>query len=540
MIEVNPRVSRSSALASKATGYPIARVAAKIAVGLRSGRDRERGDPEDDRLLRAGAGLLRGQVPALALRQVRDAPTAPGHPDEGDRRGDGHRPHLRRRPSRRRSARWRSALDGLRRQRHSTSGATRQIEEAACTMPTTSGCSCVAEALAAGHAPCEEVHELDEDRSVVPATRSRGIVELERALHGRDGRAAPWDEPSWPACAPRRRSWASPTRHRASWLGSRPRPRCARARLTRGSRRCTRWSTPAPAEFEAATPYFYSTYGDEDEVAGRGPAPKVLVLGSGPIRIGQGIEFDYCSVHCVWALQRGGLRVDHRQQQPGDGLAPTSTPPTGSTSSRLTAEDVLNIVEKEQPEGVIVQFGGQTAINLARAAARGGRADPGHPGRRHRPGRGPGQVRAVPAHGWASRRPKGEAATSVEEAMGVALEDRLSGGGAALVRAGRPGHGDRPQRGGALRVHEVRRGGRRPSTPSWSTATSPGKEVEVDAICDGETVLIPGIMEHIERAGVHSGDSMAVFPPQTLTPSEQRADRRLHAPHRPGAGRRAA
>ncbi|BCJ86039.1 carbamoyl-phosphate synthase large subunit [Effusibacillus dendaii] len=269
------------------------------------------------------------------------------------------------------------------------------------------------------------------------------------------------------------------------------------------------------AEFEAATPYYYSAYEQEDEVADSN-RKKVLVLGSGPIRIGQGIEFDYCSVHAVWALKAAGY----------ESVIINNNPETVSTdfntSDRLYfeplfVEDVMHVIEREKPEGVIVQFGGQTAINLAAPLAKRG-------------------VRII---GTALEdidraedrekfdqllteldipRPAGKTVFTVEAAV-------LAGRALGYPCVVRPSYvlGGRAMEivyneeellyymKHAVKVNEEH--------PVLIDRYLIGKEVEVDAISDGETVMIPGIMEHIERAGVHSGDSIAVYPTQSVSKS---------------------
>ncbi|MPL81523.1 Carbamoyl-phosphate synthase large chain [bioreactor metagenome] len=267
------------------------------------------------------------------------------------------------------------------------------------------------------------------------------------------------------------------------------------------------------AEFEALTPYFYSTYEQEDEVEVT-DRRKVLVLGSGPIRIGQGIEFDYCSVHSVWALKELGY----------ESIIINNNPETVSTdfdtSDRLyfeplTAEDVLNVIEKEKPEGVIVQFGGQTAINLAGPLAKAGiklmgtsvdsidRAED-----RERFDQLLEELR-IP-------RPKGTTVTSADEAVREAEQigypvvvrpSYVLGGRAMEIVYNENELKDYMQR--AVKAS--------PEHPVLVDHYMQGTEVEVDAISDGIDVVIPGIMEHIERAGVHSGDSIAVYPPQSLS-----------------------
>ncbi|MGA5590946.1 carbamoyl-phosphate synthase large subunit [Enterococcus mundtii] len=267
------------------------------------------------------------------------------------------------------------------------------------------------------------------------------------------------------------------------------------------------------AEFESHTPYFYSTYEIENE-SHRSKKPSVLVLGSGPIRIGQGVEFDYATVHSVKAIQQAGYEA----------IIMNSNPETVSTDfsisdklyfEPLTFEDVMNVIELEQPIGVIVQFGGQTAINLAEPLAKAGvkilgttikdldRAENRNLFEQAL------QELGVP-------QPLGDTATSKEEAVAVANKI----GYPVLVRpsyvlGGRAMEIVENQRDlEDYMEHAVKAS---PEHPVLVDRYLIGSECEVDAICDGETVLIPGIMEHIERAGVHSGDSMAVYPPQALS-----------------------
>ena len=267
------------------------------------------------------------------------------------------------------------------------------------------------------------------------------------------------------------------------------------------------------AEFESHTPYFYSTYEVENE-SNVSKKPSVLVLGSGPIRIGQGVEFDYATVHSVKAIQAAGYEA----------IIMNSNPETVSTDfsvsdklyfEPLTLEDVMNVIDLENPIGVIVQFGGQTAINLAEPLTKQGvkilgttiedldRAENRDLFEQAL------QELAIP-------QPPGDTATSAEEA--VVIADRI--GYPVLVR---PSY---VLGGRAMEIvenqkdledymrHAVKAS---PEHPVLVDSYLLGQECEVDAICDGETVLIPGIMEHIERAGVHSGDSMAVYPPQYLS-----------------------
>lgn len=269
------------------------------------------------------------------------------------------------------------------------------------------------------------------------------------------------------------------------------------------------------AEFEAATPYYYSTYEHEDEVA-VSDKKKVVVLGSGPIRIGQGVEFDYCSVHSVWALREMGYET----------IIINNNPETVSTDfdisdklyfEPLTLEDVLNVIEKEQPEGVIVQFGGQTAINLAGPLAKCGVQILGS------------SVDSIDRAEDRERfeqlltdcdipRPKGHTVFDTEGALRAAADV----GYPVMVR---PSYvlGGRAMEivynDDELKNYMTYAVKASQEHPVLVDHYLQGREVEVDAICDGTDVLIPGIMEHVERAGVHSGDSIAVYPPISLSES---------------------
>ena len=266
-------------------------------------------------------------------------------------------------------------------------------------------------------------------------------------------------------------------------------------------------------EFEAVTPYYYSTYEEHDDVV-VSDRKKVLVIGSGPIRIGQGIEFDYCSVHSVRTLKELGI----------ESIIINNNPETVSTDfdtsdklyfEPLTKECVLDIIEKEKPEGIIVQFGGQTAINLAETLHREGVKILGT---------------SVESIDVAEDRdkflklleefdipiPEGSTAHSVREALSIAgrigypvlVRPSYVLGGRAMEIV----YNDR-----SLEEYMRMAVGLSKKHPVLIDKYINGIEAEVDGICDGEDVLIPGIFQHIERAGVHSGDSIAVYPPHTLS-----------------------
>ncbi|MFC5651650.1 carbamoyl-phosphate synthase large subunit [Paenibacillus solisilvae] len=267
------------------------------------------------------------------------------------------------------------------------------------------------------------------------------------------------------------------------------------------------------AEFEATTPYYYSTYEVENEVT-ETTKEKVLVLGSGPIRIGQGIEFDYSTVHAVWAIQKAGYEAVIINNNP------ETVSTDFSTSDRLYFEplffeDVMNVIEQENPIGVIVQFGGQTAINLAAPLTKAGVRILGSDLASIDEAEDRKKFEAL-LRRLDIRQPEGKTVTTVD----AAVETAQSLGYPVLVR---PSYvlGGRAMEivysDEELLSYMVQAVKINPEHPVLIDRYMLGKEAEVDAICDGETVLIPGIMEHVERAGVHSGDSIAVYPPQSLS-----------------------
>ncbi|RSL31290.1 carbamoyl-phosphate synthase large subunit [Salibacterium salarium] len=267
------------------------------------------------------------------------------------------------------------------------------------------------------------------------------------------------------------------------------------------------------AEFESETPYYYSTYEQENE-SGRSEKPSVLVLGSGPIRIGQGVEFDYATVHTVWALQDEGYEA----------IIMNNNPETVSTDfsvsdklyfEPLTLEDVMHVVDQEKPEGVIVQFGGQTAVNLADGLYERGVTILGTTLEDMDRAEDRDKFEQT-LHQLGIPQPLGKTAVSTKEAEIIASDigypvlvrpSYVLGGRAMEIVDNETELRSYMDR--AVKVNEKH--------PVLIDRYMVGKEVEVDAISDGETVFVPGIMEHIERAGVHSGDSIAVYPPQTLS-----------------------
>ena len=273
------------------------------------------------------------------------------------------------------------------------------------------------------------------------------------------------------------------------------------------------------AEFEASTPYYYSCYGSENEVTDDKQQKRIMVLGSGPIRIGQGIEFDYCSVHSVWSFKEMGYET----------IIVNNNPETVSTDfdiadklyfEPLTAEDVEAIVNLEKPDGAVVQFGGQTAIKLTEALLKMGVKILGTSAE---------NVDAAEDRELFDEileeccipRPKGTTVFTCEEALEAAqglgypvlIRPSYVLGGAGMQIA--ISDKDIIEFMDVITQHKQEH-------PILIDKYLMGKEVEVDAVCDGEEILIPGIMEHVERAGIHSGDSISVYPAQSISDKCQR------------------
>ena len=268
------------------------------------------------------------------------------------------------------------------------------------------------------------------------------------------------------------------------------------------------------AEFAAATPYYYSVYGGENEAESTHDRKKVLVLGSGPIRIGQGIEFDFCSVHCTWAFSKEGYET----------IIVNNNPETVSTDfdiadklyfEPLTPEDVENIVNIEKPDGAVVQFGGQTAIKLTEALIKMGVKILGTDAADVDAAEDRELFDQILAK-TGIKRAAGRTVFTVDEALDAAHEL----GYPVLVRPSYVLGGQGMQIAindkdiieyiGIINRYTQEH-------PILVDKYIVGKEIEVDAVCDGKDILIPGIMEHIERAGIHSGDSISVYPAQTIS-----------------------
>lgn len=498
VIEVNPRVSRSSALASKATGYPIAKVAAKVAIGYRldeidnavTGKTKACFEPALDYVV---VKFPRWPFDKfnLADRTLGTQMKATGEVMAIDRSFEGALLKA-----------IRSLEIGL---NHLELPALAQLSKQEIIKQLHSADDerifVVAQALRQG-VLSDEIRKITGiDRFFIE--KINRIVTLEQQLGGGTLSAGLLTEVKKAGFS---------DRAVARFTGSDE----AAIRKLRSELHVTpsyKMVDTCAAEFESLTPYYYSTYTEQDEVTplnGR----KVLVLGSGPIRIGQGIEFDYCSVHSAWALREASV----------NSVIINNNPETVSTDfdtsdslyfEPLTPEDVLNIVAKEQPEGVIVQFGGQTAINLAAPLYQAGVAIKGtsvdNIDRAENREKFDQLLEELQIP-----RPRGASVTGVDEALQAAKElgyplivrpSYVLGGRAMEIVY----HDDELLSYLTEAVHAS------PEHPVLIDRYMVGREVEVDAIADGQDVLIPGIMEHIERAGVHSGDSIAVYPPQNLS-----------------------
>jgi carbamoyl-phosphate synthase large subunit len=506
VIEVNPRVSRSSALASKATGYPIARVASKIAIGLTLDEIPNKVTGKTLACFEPALDYVVVKIPRWPFDKFPTADREIGT----QMKATGEVMAIGRTFEEALLKAVRSLEIGTYglNIRGSASWGAMELEELIST-PNDLRLFAIAEALRR-KMPVEEISALSNiDRWFIE--KIKGIIEMEEKLRDAKGDR----EKLMGLLLPAKRMGFSD--RWISELVSMSEDDVRNLRKELGIKPVYKMVDTCAGEFEAQTPYFYSTYERENESKKTGRR-NVIVLGSGPIRIGQGIEFDYCSVHCVWALQKEGYEA----------IIINNNPETVSTDfdtsdklyfEPLTLEDVLNVVENEKPEGIIVQFGGQTPLNLARALAERGVNILGTSFQ---------SIDIAEDRDLFEKllreldipKPAGRAVKSVEEAISVAREI----GYPLLVRP------SFVLGGRAMEIVSSEEELLRYIT--YAVSVSPehpilidkyirGLECEVDAISDGEDVLIPGIMEHIERAGVHSGDSMAVYPPRSLSQEEK-------------------
>lgn len=505
VIEVNPRVSRSSALASKATGYPIAKVSAKIALGYTldeipnavTGKTYASFEPALDYVV--------VKIPRLpfdkfikAKRTLTTQMKATGEVMSICTNFEGA---------------LMKALRSLEQHVDSLEGSvykdntTEEIKEMLHIVDDRR-IYVVAEAIRRG-IPYSYIHEvtmIDEwfiDKIAILVEmedKLKSAVSLDRELLYEAKRL------EFPDCVI------------AKWTG-RTEKEVKELRYKLGITAAFKMVDTCAAEFASETPYYYSCFDGINEVEDNSGKKKIMVLGSGPIRIGQGIEFDYCSVHSVWALKNEGYET----------IIVNNNPETVSTDfdiadklyfEPLTPEDVENIVRLENPDGAVVQFGGQTAIKLTEALMKMGVKILGTSAE---------NVDAAEDRELFDEilekccipRPKGHTVFTTEEALKAANElgypvlvrpSYVLGGQGMKIAVS---DNDIEEYMAIInRYHQEH--------PILVDKYLMGKEVEVDAICDGEEILVPGIMEHVERAGVHSGDSISIYPAQSLSEKIQK------------------
>jgi len=503
VIEVNPRVSRSSALASKATGYPIAKVAAKIALGYTldeipnaiTGKTYASFEPAldycvvkiprlpFDKFIKAKRTLTTQMKATGEVMSICD--NFEGALMKALRSLEQH-------------------IDSLDIGRYTDRSKEELLERIA--IVDDRRIFVMAELLRKG-ATYDEIHNITKiDKWFID--KIAHLVQTEQALK---------EGPLTKELLAEAKRMEFPDKVIAGYTGS-SEEEVRAMRLENGITASFKMVDTCAAEFEASTPYYYSVFGSECEVKGNHDRKKIMVLGSGPIRIGQGIEFDFCSVHSVWSLSHSGYET----------IIVNNNPETVSTDfdvadklyfEPLTPEDVENIVDIEKPDGAVVQFGGQTAIKLTEALLKMG----------------------VPILGTSAEnvdaaedrelfdeiletcqipRPAGKTVFTTEEALAAANEL----GYPVLVRPSYVLGGQGMQI--AINDDDIREfmsiiNRHVQEHPILVDKYLMGKEVEVDAVCDGDDILIPGIMEHVERAGIHSGDSISVYPAMSIKESVQ-------------------
>ncbi len=501
IIEVNPRVSRSSALASKATGYPIAKLAAKIAVGLTL-----------DEMKNPVTGTSYAAFEPSLDYIVSKIPRFPFDKFEKGERELGTQMKA-----------TGEVMSIGRTYEESLLKAIRSLEYGVHHLGLPNGESYdldyiksriqaqdderlffIGEAIRRG-TTLEELHEMTRIDYFF-LNKFKNIIDMEHALKENKG------DIDYLRFAKRFGFSDRVIAHRFEMTEE----AVYQLRQEHHINPVYKMVDTCAAEFESATPYYYGTYEEENESIVT-EKEKIIVLGSGPIRIGQGVEFDYATVHAVWAIQNAGYEA----------IIVNNNPETVSTDfsisdklyfEPLTEEDVMNIINLERPKGVVVQFGGQTAINLADKLAKYGVEILGTSLENLNRAEDRKEFEAL-LNQIQVPQPKGKTATSAEEALAnardigypVVVRPSYVLGGRAMEIV----YND-----DELENYMKEAVKASPEHPVLVDRYLTGKEIEVDAICDGDTVIIPGIMEHIERAGVHSGDSIAVYPPQTLTQDE--------------------
>ena len=498
VIEVNPRVSRSSALASKATGYPIAKITAKIAVGFNLHELPNYITKETKAAFEPAIDYVVLKVPTFPFDKFNSANRTLGTQMKatGEVMSIGRSFEF---AFLKAMISLEGAGDGLRRKNLAILSKTEILEKL--TKCEDDRILVVAEAFRKGIT----VEELNKLTAIDPffLNKIKGLTDLEQRLTQEKLNKELLEE-----CES-----VGFTDTEIEALSKVPGYIIDSIRRAHGLYPVYKRVDTCAGEFSAKTPYYYSSF-DTDEENDISKNQKIIVIGSGPIRIGQGIEFDYCSVHAVWATQQEGF----------ESIIINNNPETVSTDfdtadklyfEPLYIEDVINIIRKEEPKGVIVQFGGQTAINLAPKLVERGvqilgtsmdSIDVAEDRERFE----------VLLKELGIPQPKGQAVNGVDEAKAVAKAlgypvlvrpSYVIGGRGMQVVHSEADLVDYVQ-GAAAYMNEH---------PALIDKYIDGIEVEVDAVSDGIDVLIPGIMEHIEHAGVHSGDSISVYPPQTIS-----------------------
>ena len=498
VIEVNPRVSRSSALASKATGYPIAKVAAKVAIGMTLDEITNAVTGETKACFEPSLDYVVTKFPRwpfekfnLADRTLGTQMKATGEVMAIDRTLEGSLLKAIRSLE--------IGLDHIELKKIAHETPEQLIERL--QLVDDERLYVIAQALRAGISVEKICYITKINAFFINKIKNIVMVEKDLAANGvteSNLRLA--------------KKYSFPDKVIARYANCSPEDVLAK-RNELNNHPTYKYVDTCAAEFEAHTPYYYSAYATEDEVVPRGEN-SVIVLGSGPIRIGQGVEFDYCSVHSSWALRKAGMKS----------IIINNNPETVSTDfdtsdslyfEPLTVDDVMEIIRKENPVGVIAQFGGQTAINLAGPLAERGVNILGTSVDSIDMAEDRERFDALLAQ-LEIPRPVGALVTSDEEALEAAkrlqypliVRPSYVLGGRAMEIVYNDQELDRYMKEAVVASKDH---------PVLIDRYMVGMEVEVDAISDGIDVCIPGIMEQIERAGVHSGDSIAVYPAQHLT-----------------------
>ena len=499
VIEVNPRVSRSSALASKATGYPIAKVAAKIALGYTLDEIPNAITKKTYASFEPMLDYCVVKIPRLpfdkfisAKRTLTTQMKATGEVMSICSSFEGALMKAIRSLE--------QHVDSL--MSYDFTGLTQEQLEEELAIVDDMRIWRIAEAVRRG-IPYDRIHDVTKiDKWFIDKIAI--LVEMEQALKTRELTEELLREA-------KRMEFPD---YLVARLSGKTEEEVKALRKEYGITAAYKMVDTCAAEFAASTPYYYSVYGGENEAAETSGRKKVLVLGSGPIRIGQGIEFDFCSVHCTWAFAREGYET----------IIINNNPETVSTDfdiadklyfEPLTPEDVENVVNVEHPDGAVVQFGGQTAIKLTEALIKMGVKILGTSAE---------NVDAAEDRELFDQilqkceipRAAGHTVFTAEEAKKAANEL----GYPVLVRPSYVLGGQGMQI--AINDEDIEKyigviNRYTQDHPILVDKYLEGKEIEVDAVCDGEDILIPGIMEHIERAGIHSGDSISVYPAQSIS-----------------------